>query len=1360
MAEFASGAVSSLLGVIRNEAGLLGGVRNDVQFIKEEMESMSSFLAHLARTEPSGTGGEHHDEQVRTWMNHVRLLAQDCSNCIDLYVYHGNNPDIHRARGGLWRYLWWLPWLVQSIVPLQRHRVALHLRELKQRARDVSERRQRYDVKIPERASRSGRLTTQGGNGGEDDDTTASDDDDVQHQLVVARATTTDRRRRPRDFLFEPPSLGGYMEGKLVEWIQKSLERQLGGSTPSIAVMAPRSEAAAALALEVEALAARHLQCGNVILVDNMGRGRGTRLLPWAILCYILRKLQHAPSTDSESGPESKSEQKQGSAASERNKGGGSGTAEQNKNEEKVEGLHAQELEARRLWRWLRAAVNLLFIRQGMPELDEIMRNIEQMKVTDKIGKIKRKIEQMKQPDDQLTLELEQIKDGDLPFQLEDQTLAAEPLGVLHLALLLLELKSKPAAAAKSNTTATKQYQGSSKALQQYQAAVRKIATMIKDHMEILEEEEAKEAPLIYLHHTQYVDILEQVFPMAKPLRAEKQATEAPDSTATTLVEDQIKAISQGTVIEETIEKLGELHHRLEEQLKIKGLVDKISNHLNQERTLIILQTESENIYRWEETRNALSLLGCIIGAVIVTTKETTESVQEYCSPPWKPINYCLLGLYHDIVLDLTSQQKNEASNYDHKILYDILNKCGSHEFCMKMFAHALYTNPNRSYKALCKLDSALQDSPKSVDSIANKMFMFSYRDLTKEYRSCLLHLAIFPSGCNLRRSTLMGRWVAEGLINKEDWHHSVHWASRCFDALVNRWLVYPVNIGGTGKVKTCEVGSLVHGIITKIARKQHMVKTSLSHHLARHFSIFNDLRLRGSDKIHIFFRNLSESSQLCLLKVLDLEGCLCFGKKQSYLKVICSKMLLLKFLSLRGTDVSQIPSEINDLQVLEVLDIRQTKVPASATKHILLLKLKRLLAGNSDTSPSSTDDTSMTKELSAVRVPNKVGKFVNMEVLSNVKASQTGQELKDIGKLWQLRKLGVVIDNRNGHLINLLQAISDLHECLRSLSISLSKGAASSSSREVGISSPLTYYPELLESLSISGTTEKVQLLPLLTKYGNQLSKLTLCSTGLHQGDLNVLYKLPKLFCVRLRCNAYSERKLTFMTEEFTNLSYFLVEGSNMTEISFDGGAPELKKIVLSFTNIEYIGGVDNLPKLEELELRNNSSRLLSFFDNANQIAKVTLCGTSLKQCDLQMLAEKPNLRCLVLMENSYVEKQLNFYSDEFPQLTLLAVNCSDVTNISFNERSAANLEKIVCIFTKMDSLSGISHLRKLKELEFKGDIVPKDVEEAFDEYEKLYKRRPDYKYSKQKNQDQQKENAPEEDNVSKCPLFWKSKG
>jgi hypothetical protein len=256
--------------------------------------------------------------------------------------------------------------------------------------------------------------------------------------------------------------------------------------------------------------------------------------------------------------------------------------------------------------------------------------------------------------------------------------------------------------------------------------------------------------------------------------------------------------------------------------------------------------------------------------------------------------------------------------------------------------------------------------------------------------------------------------------------------------------------------------------------------------------------------------------------------------------------------------------------------------VPANATVKVLLLKLKRLLAGHIDPSPSNFG--------SSVRIPRRIDKMINIEVLSNVKA-QRHDDLEDIGKLWQLKKLGVVIDKKS-HLVNLLKAISDLHECLLSLSITIPtatpEGSPSILELPDDIGSCLRHHANILESLSISGA---MHLFPLLTKGGNnKLAKVTLCSTPLNQDDLEVLAKLPKLQCVRLQHISCTGSVLIFKEDDFKCLKYLLIEGFNLTNVTFeDGSACELEKMVLSSTTIESISGVDGLPKFEELELNNS---------------------------------------------------------------------------------------------------------------------------------------------------------------------------
>jgi Leucine-rich repeat (LRR) protein len=101
--------------------------------------------------------------------------------------------------------------------------------------------------------------------------------------------------------------------------------------------------------------------------------------------------------------------------------------------------------------------------------------------------------------------------------------------------------------------------------------------------------------------------------------------------------------------------------------------------------------------------------------------------------------------------------------------------------------------------------------------------------------------------------------------------------------------------------------------------------------------------------------------------------------------------MLLLRYLNLKETNITQLPREINYLRELEVLDIRQTEVPASATSNILLLKLKRLLARKVD--PSSRD-------FGSVQIPHKISKMENIEVLYNVNVNP--RQSQEFERYWK----------------------------------------------------------------------------------------------------------------------------------------------------------------------------------------------------------------------------------------------------------------------------------------------------------------------------------------------------------------------
>ncbi|XP_027182011.1 disease resistance protein RPM1-like [Coffea eugenioides] len=123
--------IKQLSTLLSQESTLLGGIRPDVQFIKDELGSMNAFLRQAEAKEDS-------DPQLQDWVKQVREVAYDTEDVLDDFAFRF-------AHGHADGFVGHVEKIYSSTKNLKaRHRICLEIKDIKARVVEISARHQRY----------------------------------------------------------------------------------------------------------------------------------------------------------------------------------------------------------------------------------------------------------------------------------------------------------------------------------------------------------------------------------------------------------------------------------------------------------------------------------------------------------------------------------------------------------------------------------------------------------------------------------------------------------------------------------------------------------------------------------------------------------------------------------------------------------------------------------------------------------------------------------------------------------------------------------------------------------------------------------------------------------------------------------------------------------------------------------------------------------------------------------------------------------------------------------------------------------------------------------------------------------------
>jgi disease resistance protein RPM1 len=298
-------------------------------------------------------------------------------------------------------------------------------------------------------------------------------------------------------------------------------------------------------------------------------------------------------------------------------------------------------------------------------------------------------------------------------------------------------------------------------------------------------------------------------------------------------------------------------------------------------------------------------------------------------------------------------------------------------------------------------------------------------------------------------------------------------------------------------------------------------------------------------------------------LRVLDFEDCK--GLEQYDMDSV-EKLFQLKYLGLRQTDISRLPSGIVMLSDLETLDFWGTSVKELPARFVQLTKLRHILA------------------VRGTKIPSGIGNMKNLRVISGVNATTSPADaLEELGNLTCLRELFVLLNcegsgcrGPDAYRTHEEKLFSSLHKLIMSCELR-SLYIYSNDGHSLEFLESWSPMPSALQNVHMTTSYFFTNIPKWIAPALTSLASLNINVTELSEDGLHTLGELPALLYLILTIGPVGYR-ITVQGVGFPSLMHFGLTSRKGINVTFLNGAmPKLERLDLRLELVVSVGRNDD---------------------------------------------------------------------------------------------------------------------------------------------------------------------------------------